>query len=745
MTILKSLNPEGLPESFDLEEHGAKPIIALSFQDTTIHITYRFPGFSFTDLSTGEAHSAPSAPGEALPHEIGISGAGFLSESGKPLLPSFGRFVQIPPGYDYHVHVSQQGEQEHGDINLRPAQENARDQEAGTFEFHAETYHDDTFYPQQITEISAPFYLDGYRALCIHVRPMQYNPVKQLLRCFSTIQVAIELTEQDHSPHEDTARGEPAPWHYTDATRNLEGFGNLLLNPERNYFEKAGLRPAHTGSKRLRPDVPEFLILYDEAFQEPVHALQSWKRKLGLDTRVVPIGNVIPATAAREAPEERVAKIKAYIRKLRRVHRSPLRYVLLFGDINSIPTEERPRPGSSGTPLYDTTDYYYFTHRDATGGECLLPWITGGRIAARNAQEARRIVEQIIQYEKRPPDDPDYFARMTVAAYFEDRDKYGRQDGCANQAYMKTMETIREHMIAHGFEVNRVYVSNNRHPKRYSDGTPIPPQVLEELLYKTDGKIATKRLIGLINAGQLIIGHRGHGDQKGWLNPPLRTENLPAISGRSPSVFFSINCRTGSFDGDQECFAEDVLALNGAAPSLIASTELSGSWRNDSMIKALFDAIWPGVIPTYPVTTMRFPVKYYRLGDILTYAKAYLLLAHGVNANTQKHLEIYHVVGDPTLQIWGSEPTTLRLRTRIREDILVLNMNTCPKEAMLSFWFEDECLLTLAPSGTRLAVPLMLLDKLPADAQSATREQPYKLSMYLTAPGHRIAESHLWF
>jgi hypothetical protein len=334
---------------------------------------------------------------------------------------------------------------------------------------------------------------------------------------------------------------------------------------------------------------------------------------------------------------------------------------------------------------------------------------------------------------------------MTVAAYFQDSDKNGRQDGRADKAYLKTMETIRNHMVSHGFEVSRVYVSNNRDPEEYSDGTPIPPSVKEDLIYKADGAVATRKLIGLINAGQLIIGHRGHGDHFGWQNPPLKTDDLEQIASPNPSVFFSINCRTGSFDGGGACFAEGILALNGGAPSLIAATELSGSWRNDSMIKALFDAIWPGVIPTYPVTTMRFPVKYYRIGDIMNYAKAYLLVSHGANANTQKHFEIYHVVGDPTLHIWGSEPLTLRLRARIKGDILVVNMNTCPKDACLSVWYDEDCLLKMAPAGTRLAIPLRLLDKLPEDAHDPKRDRTYRVSIYFSAPGHRLAASQLWF
>jgi hypothetical protein len=593
-----------------------------------------------------------------------------------------------------------------------------------------------------MVDTKGPLYMDGYRVLCIHVRPFQYNPVKKLLRCYSNIEVSIKVKKGVAAAPENRTNAEVPLWAYQDCTPNLEGFGNFLFNPERKYFEKSSLFLSPMDTTTKRPEIPQFLILYGKDFEMPARKLQSWKQKCGLDTDVVPISRALGPGGTRLSPQKQVDKIKAYIREQRQKPLSPLRYVLLFGSVKSIPTEERQRPDS---PLFDTTDHYYFTHRDAEGGECLLPWIAGGRIAAVTEKEGLSVVNQIIHYEKNPPDDPEYYGRMTVAAYFEDRDKEAHMDGQADKAYLKTMETIREHMVSHGFEVNRVYVSNTRTPEKYCDGTPVPAKVREEIIDKGDGPIATKKLIGLINEGQLIIGHRGHGDRLGWKNPPLKTEDLDRVDSPRPSVFFSINCRTGSFDGGRDCFAEKVLTLKGGAPSLIASTELSGAWRNDSMIKALFDAIWPGVISTYPVTTMRFPVKYYRIGDIMNYAKAYLMISHGANPNTQKHFEIYHVVGDPTLHIWGSEPMTLRLRTRIKKDILVVNMNTCPQDSVLSLWYEDKCLLKINPSGTRMAIPLTLLDKLPQDAQDATRKQAYQLIVYFAAPGHRLAESHLWF
>jgi hypothetical protein len=664
-------------------------------------------------------------------HEVGISGIGFFSESGKPLLPSFGRFVQIPPGCNYEIHIEKNEPQEYQNLKIKPAQENTKDEDAGTVEFDEDAYKQDEFYPPDIVECSRPMYMDGYRVICIHVRPLQYNPKKYLLHAYSNIKVSIVLLPGKTHEGKEADTEEFDNWVFSDRSKSLEGFGNLVFNPSRSFFERSSVLRLPAAQIRTRPDIPEYYIIYGDVFEKPAQKLAEWKQKKGIETRAVCIDTIT-------GPEKGdISKLKDFIRAKRREPFSPLRYVLLFGDVGHIPTS-----ADSG----NTTDHYFFTHRDAQDdSDCIIPWISGGRIPAHSEQEGLAIVDQIIRYEKSPPRDPEYYNRMTVAAYFQDVDEKGRQDGTDNMAYLKTMESIRDHMLSHGFKVNRVYVSNNRKPSAYSDGTPVPLKVKESILYKKNGGIATKRLVGYVNEGQMIVGHRGHGGKDGWANPAFKNADVKTIASHRPSIFFSINCLTGSFDRQDECFAEEILALNGGAPSLIAATELSGSWRNDSMIKALYDAIWPGAIPTYPVTTMRYPIKYYRMGDILNYSKAYLLTAHGINQNTRKHFEIYHVIGDPTLHIWGEEPLTLRLRAAISKDMLIINMNTCPRDAVLSIWYGKIRLKRMVPTGTRLAIPLMLFEDLPKDALNPARAETYALSIYFSAPGHRFAESKMWF
>ena len=100
MSQLMALHPAGLPQGFDINSHGEKPLVEFRFKDNVIEIAYIFPGLTIARGPQEEDHKKDQVP-ESYNHEVGISGTGFFSESGKPMLPSFGRFVQIPPGYDY--------------------------------------------------------------------------------------------------------------------------------------------------------------------------------------------------------------------------------------------------------------------------------------------------------------------------------------------------------------------------------------------------------------------------------------------------------------------------------------------------------------------------------------------------------------------------------------------------------------------------------------------------------------------
>ncbi|KYK35078.1 MAG: hypothetical protein AYK19_11280 [Theionarchaea archaeon DG-70-1] len=674
MREFKSLRPRELPRIYNVETHGEEPIVKVEEKEGRITVQYTFPGFYLSD-------DERDVEKERIPFkQVTIAHTGFLGESGKPLLPSFGRYVQIPFNCEYTITVEKSESVQFDDITVAPAQANLTDspEEEHVFEYDKEFYLKDQFYPEDVVNVSGPFEINGYNSLLLHVRPLQYNPAKKKVIGFGTITVTIDITPK-----------EPSEYALAHPALDKEAYGNLFLNPKRGIEKRLGIDTRVMAPSSNTPSGPEFLIIYHDTFKKAAENLAKWKNKRGLRTVAVSItemGNTVES-------------IKRYIRKMRGLTLSRLRYVLLFGDTDVIIPETIPESPSGE----NVTDYYCSTERDPVSTtQYVFPWLSVGRIPVKTAEEGLTVVDQIIAYEKNPPEDPEYYKRMVFAAYFEDR---WPKDGKANKGYMKTMEYIREHMVDLGFEVERVYTTNNEDMTEYHDSTPIPEEVKDAVI---DEETATSRLVSVTSKGCLIIGHRDHGRSTGWVDPPFEIKHLNAVTGETPTMFYSINCLTGKFDVETptDSFAEKLLKMKGGAPSLIAATRASYTWLNDDLMKALFDAMWAGVLHTFG-STASYPIKYNRLGDVLNYAKTYLpVVSSGIPERIKDHFEIYHVIGDPTLELWKTKPLDVKMHVVVKKWHMVIVLSRCPKNSVITVWDKDKMLKRIEPSSNHIRIPL---------------------------------------
>ncbi|MCG6879994.1 MAG: C25 family cysteine peptidase [Deltaproteobacteria bacterium] len=675
-----------------------------------IVITYNFPGYAVSDVKRKENNKWQSFK------EIGMSGAGSYSIDADPLLPCFGRFVQIPSGYSaVKVQYRRFNPVPDKRCTIPWAGKIVWDEDA--VRFVKKVHEVDKFFPKKVIEHSGPYYMDGQKVLLVHVRPLQYNPRKRLLRTYGKIKVYIRLSRMEDSAREERDKS----WELalTHSFNHLGGFSNFILNPCQEFFQEI----THNRNPMARiPDergTTEFLIIHGKDLKRPAEILKIWKEKRGIGTKIVPI----------KAVGNDREKIKKYIRHERLIRSPHLRYVLLLGGVAEITVSQEAGKHA------EITDHYFYTHRDPDNSECLMPWVSGGRIPVENEEEGLSVVNQIIRYEKEPSSDPEYYKRITLACCFEaSKDQEGGyRDGRARTDSLKTMEDIRKHMLSEGFEVNSVYFSKVKmnNPLLYRDGTPVPRETMNQII--TDQNTAAKLLIGYVNEGQLIVCHRGHGWWDGWREPRFKTKELKSISGDQQCILFSINCLTGSFhETSKDIFSQKMLALNGGAPTLIAANFITSTWHNDNLARALFDAVWPGIIPVFPKKNKRYALKNCRMGDLLNYAKAFLLLQHGANAETKEQLELYHVIGDPTLEIWGAEPSLQSLGVSMVENTLHITMDTCPRSAILTVWQGDELLKRIKPLNSRVRVALRDLGG----------EPPYTIC--LSAPGCRFTEATAW-
>src|SRR5690242_4427058 len=184
-----------------------------------------------------------------------IKSTGFISASGKPQLPSFGRYVQIPTNSEYRVTVKKGQPVEFDGVMVSPAQARISDNpnQKHELEYDKDFYGKDALYPEDVVKVTGPHLVHELHVLLVHVTPLQYNPAKKKLVGFPNITVSLELKEMKA----DVAGA------ISDSPTDDEAFGNLLLNPGQRIAQKMGFTIPRLP---IRAVGPELLIIYAKLF-----------------------------------------------------------------------------------------------------------------------------------------------------------------------------------------------------------------------------------------------------------------------------------------------------------------------------------------------------------------------------------------------------------------------------------------------------------------------------------------------
>jgi hypothetical protein len=134
----------------------------------------------------------------------------------------------------------------------------------------------------------------------------------------------------------------------------------------------------------------------------------------------------------------------------------------------------------------------------------------------------------------------------------------------------------------------------------------------------------------------------------------------------------SKRCISGWFDketqpewgtqSETECFAENLLWMEGGAVAVVAASRDTDTGANGNLLKGLVASIWnPAFARVEPPGRGASPLEgSHRLGDALNYAKFYLCsqteLYSSDDTTCKMMSEKYHLFGDPTIEIWTSCP-----------------------------------------------------------------------------------------
>ncbi len=433
-----------------------------------------------------------------------------------------------------------------------------------------------------------------------------------------------------------------------------------------------GINPALLGSR--------FIIVTHPNFKAAADTLATHKQALGISTAVVTTSTITGGSAAATD-----AQIRAWLANYSNTHLIRPRWVLFLGDAEYVPTHYDVQ--NIWDSAKNAGDIWYGQFAPGATAET-VPNIGIGRIPVDTLAQANTVISKVIAFENSPPSNPafgsDFYNRLTFASYFQGS---GSTDA---RWFVETSEMVRDHLVPLGYNVSRLYTAAaSSTPKFYNSGAAIPAD-LQKPTYPWN---ATRTdIAAAINKGSALVYHRDHGWWDGWGDPSFVTSDLSLVSVTNNQfpVVFSINCASGVFDNETvdlaankigtgygmsastAYWAEAFLRKADGALAVIGDSRQSSTTDNNQLTLGLFDGVFPGLIPGYGTST-----SIQRLGDLLNYAKSYVSdVAHGATTNIhpldssssrpgivnlRQELNIYNLLGDPTVKLRVAPPVTFAI------------------------------------------------------------------------------------
>ncbi|MCP4688363.1 MAG: hypothetical protein GY859_09940, partial [Desulfobacterales bacterium] len=551
---------------------------------------------------------------------------------GWPNLPTIRQYIHIPAGKSASVKVTPGRPVTLDGYRVHPVQPpgiDSPDAAPPEFLMNDAVYQMDASLPSELVTLDETEVIRGRKIALIRVCPFQYNPAREMLTVYPRIKVEIRF--------QGAAMDVGSRLSSSVFDEFINGF---VLNPE-------SIAPGGPAEEAGDLEGAEYLIITGPDFASAAESLRSHRESLGLSAVVKTTDDTGSAKT----------EIQTYIQNAYDSWTPPPSYVLLLGDVEAIPTTYQSTT-SRGTDLYYST----------VDGADITPDLFLGRISVNTLDEADVVVQKIIDYESQPTAPPSFYENALVAAYFQDYNL----DGYADRRFVRTSEEVRDFLLTREKSVERVYcrtsgsTPTNYNNGAYGNGEPLPPELLAAGGFAWDG--GAQDILDAIEAGVFLVLHRDHGMDRndgyshtGWGDPYFVETHVASLDneGLFP-VVLSINCQSGWFDGEtdlntaaaHESFAELFLRKSGGgAVGVLAASRNSYSGYNDFLAEGFIDCVWPDFLPSVPNNSGANS----RLGPMLNHGKIAMDLLWGTGAR-QTQYELFHVFGDPALEMWTQEP-----------------------------------------------------------------------------------------
>ena len=280
----------------------------------------------------------------------------------------------------------------------------------------------------------------------------------------------------------------------------------------------------------------DLLIITRRELFDSVQELKEFRQKQGLSVSVVDVEDIYDEfTFGQKSPQA----IKDFVRFAISEWKKPVKYLLFFGDASIDPKNYLGMGDFDLVPtrLLDTTfmespgdDWFADFNGDGIAD------IAVGRLASRNAEEARVMIKKIVSYEQ------------------------------SSQAE----ESLLVSDLNDGIDFERM-------SEQLIPLMPAGSRITQVRRGQLGDAAARAALMDAINRGQRIVNYAGHGSLNVWRGGLLSSNDALQLQNREHlSVFAVMNCLNGYFvDPALDSLAEALLKSSGGAVAVWASSGMT--------------------------------------------------------------------------------------------------------------------------------------------------------------------------
>ncbi len=584
---------------------------------------------------------------------ITTNGVLLQNSEGYPNVPGFSKYIAVPQGAKVVAKIVRKQVEKVQDIEIAPAPRIPLDTDIGPLSFkkNNEIYSLNSHYPKNIIEISEPLKIRGVDVVLISVSPFQYNPVTKELLVNKDIEIDITFEGGNGKFGEDRLRSRWWDPIIRDAVVNYASIPEKEINANKSR---------ETGCEYIIivPDDPDFLRWAD--------SIRIFRLKQGITTQVFTTTEIGGNTSA---------AIEAFIDNAYNTWDTPPAACLLMADY-----------GTSGntitSPVWDNyciSDNYY-----SDVDEDMMPDVVTARMTAQNETHLETMVTKFLNHERNPPTNPGFYDNPITAMGWQTERWFQLCSEVVAGFFENSLgkSPVRENAIYQGSPGNSWSTAQNTSTVVNYFGENGLNYIPDSPGYLNDWGGNATRVNNDINSGAFVLQHRDHGNETGWGEPSYNMSSIDGLTNSDLVYVFSCNCLTGKFNYSNECFAEKFHRYkyngnNSGALGILAATEVSYSFVNDTYTWGIYDNMWTDFMPDYGTT----PESRGALPGFAAAAGKYFLQQSSWPYNTNNKevtYYLFHHHGDAFMTLYTEVPIVNNI---VHDNIILSGMDYFTIEA----------------------------------------------------------------